>query len=69
MVCSLDIIAQTIVFIFGLLAIFLVGLKDRNYRRYGYLAGLIGQTGWFYTTIYHKQYLVFIMIALCTIAR
>jgi len=57
-----DLIAQAGVTIFGVTAIYLVGLKDKKKARWGYLVGIFSQPFWAYTFISHDQW---IMLPLC----
>jgi hypothetical protein len=52
---------QVMIFIFGVSAIWLVGRTDR-WRRYGYIAGLLGQPFWIYHTFTTGQWMV---LAIC----
>jgi len=55
---TIDLIAQMGILLTGATAVFLVGLKQHRYRRWGYLLGVIGQPFWAYTTIHNGQYAI-----------
>ena len=48
-------LAQLGIMIFGGLAIWFVGRKER-WGRWGYVLGLLSQPFWFWTTIAHQQW-------------
>ena len=47
--------SQIMIFIFGCSAIWLVARKE-EWKRWGYIVGLIGQPFWFYVTIKTEQW-------------
>lgn len=49
--------SQLMILIFGCSAIWLVARKE-NWKRWGYILGLIGQPFWFYTSITNKQWAI-----------
>lgn len=53
-------VEQIFIFIFGVSAILLVGRNDK-WRRYGFIAGLIGQPFWFYSAYHSQQWGVLLM--------
>ncbi|ADD69312.1 hypothetical protein Dacet_2553 [Denitrovibrio acetiphilus DSM 12809] len=55
-----EIIAQTGIFIFGGLSIWLVG-RTESWRKWGFLAGLISQPFFLYTAYQHKQIGLFLI--------
>jgi len=48
-------IIQIWIALLGGLAIWLVG-RIENWKKWGFVIGLIGQPAWFYTTIKHQQW-------------
>jgi len=52
----LTIVAQAGIAAFGCSAIWLVGHKKSNIRRWGYVTGLCAQPFWIYTAISNKQW-------------
>ena len=57
---GLDKVAQYMVFVFGVVAAFLVSLStDGDLQKWGYLFGVIGCPAWLYTTWVNKQYPLF----------
>lgn len=54
--------------IFGVAAIFFVGMKTREWRRWGYACGLCSQPFWFYTTWKHEQWGIFALAVFYTIS-
>jgi len=55
-----DIICQTWIVIFGCSAIWFVGRLEQ-WKRWGYILGLISQPAWVYTTIKHDQWGIFLL--------
>jgi len=53
--------AQAWICIFGGIAIWLVGRKEGEWRRWGYIAGFISQPAWLYTTLKNHQWGIFSM--------
>ena len=58
----LGVFSQIGIALFGCSAIWLVGRKEVQVRRWGYVAGLCGQPFWLYTSITAKQWGI---VALC----
>ena len=56
----LGVISQIGVMVFGASAIWFVGRKE-EWRRWGYILGLLGQPFWYYTTITNEQWGIFLM--------
>ena len=56
----LDIVSQIVVVVSGVLAVLLVNRVDWL-RKYGPAIGLAGQPAWFYTFVYHGQWLMLIV--------
>lgn len=54
----LDLISQIGIALFGVSAIYLVGLKSRI-KRWGFVCGLLGQPFWMYTTWVNEQWGIF----------
>lgn len=54
----MDLIAQVAIFVFGLSAVALVGVRQHKMRRWGYVLGLISQPFWFYTLTVNHQYVL-----------
>jgi hypothetical protein len=52
---SLDQIAQIWMVIFGCAAIWLLGRRE-EWRRWGYVTGLVSQPAWFFSGFYHHQW-------------
>ncbi len=61
----LDQISQYVIMIFGPLAVWIVGWKNK-YRRWGYIFGLASQPFWFYTLIVNEQYPIMVAGAVYT---
>lgn len=55
----IDIIAQVVIFVFGVGAIYLVNDPRPKVSRYGCLVALVAQPAWFYTTFSHHQWGMF----------
>lgn len=53
---NLDVLAQVGITLFGVGAVFLVGLKNPQRARYGYIAGLIAQPFWCYMLWHNEQW-------------
>ena len=53
-------LSQIGIMLFGCSAVWLVGRKE-HWRRWGYIAGLLGQPFWFYTTIQAEQWGIVIL--------
>lgn len=53
-----NLISQIAITLFGCSAIWFVGRKEQ-WRKWGYLLGLLSQPFWFYTVITHKQWGLF----------
>lgn len=51
----LNTISQVAIFIFGGLAIWFVGRKE-DWKKWGYICGLLSQPFFFYATIYNEQW-------------
>lgn len=51
---------QLMIAIFGGLAIYLVGRKDK-YKKYGYISGLLSQPFWLYTSFVNKQWGIMVL--------
>lgn len=64
---TMNIVAQAIIAVCGVGAIYLVGRKDRV-RRWGYVLGLCAQPAWLYTTISHEQYGIAALCLLYTLS-
>ena len=56
-------IAQIGILLYGLPALFIVGFKDHDIRRWAYIMGILGQSFWYITTINNGQWG---MVVLCT---
>lgn len=56
----METLIQVWIVLFGCLAAFLITIKGKH-RRMGYIAGLIGQPAWFYTTYTNEQWGVFVL--------
>lgn len=52
--------------LFGVLAIFLVGRRAPEVRRWGYVCGLCAQPFWLWTTIAHEQWGIVLLCVLYT---
>jgi hypothetical protein len=52
---SLDQIAQIWMVIFGCAAIWLLGRRE-EWRRWGYVTGLVSQPAWLFSGFYHHQW-------------
>lgn len=52
--------AQIAIMIFGASAIYLVSLNN-EYKRWGYIMGMLGQPFWFYITIKYEQWGILVM--------
>lgn len=61
-------IPQISIALFGVLAIFLVGMKERRQRRWGYLLGLCGQPFWFWVTFQAEQWGIFALAFFYTLS-
>ena len=59
-----DLMSQIAVFVFGVGAVLVVGMRRPSIRRWGYVLGLCSQPFWYYTFIAHEQYI----LVLCAIA-
>jgi hypothetical protein len=59
---------QIIIFLTGMIAIWLVNDKREHYRKYSSIFGLIGQPFWFYTTYIAEQWGIFFLTIFYTIA-
>lgn len=57
---TFDHISQIAILVTNAPAIWLVGRLE-NWKRWGYVLGLLGQPFWFYTTLHNKQYGVFVL--------
>ena len=62
----LDIVAQAGIMLFGVSAVFVVGLKDKNKARWGYVLGLCGQPFWVYVSLNPFQFGIFILVLMYT---
>ncbi len=62
----IDIVVQVGIAVFGFGGVFLVGLKDPRHRRFGYLAGLLGQPFWFYLAVSSGAWGIFALACLYT---
>jgi hypothetical protein len=51
----LDIFCQTWIFLFGGAAIWLVGRLE-NWKKWGYVVGLMGQPAWYYASLQSQQW-------------
>jgi len=51
----LEIISQIIICACGASSVWLVARLDK-WKKYGYIAGILAQPFWMYTTLSHKQY-------------
>lgn len=58
--------AQAIICVFGILAMWLVTSRSPRFRMYGCVAGLVAQPAWLYTTYSHEQWGIFAMSFLYT---
>ena len=63
---SLDLLSQIWIGVFGVGVIFLIGIKNPQYRRFGYVAGLIGQPAWVYATYTAEQWPILALTAVYT---
>jgi len=50
-----DFMSQAWMVIFGCAAIWLVGRRE-DWRRWGYVTGLVSQPAWFFSGFYHNQW-------------
>ena len=55
-------VAQVGVLLYGLPALYLVGFKEHNTRRWAYILGILGQPFWFITTIGYNQWGLLILV-------
>lgn len=55
-----DYICQIAILIGGTLTMFLLAQKNK-WMRWGYIIGLVQESFWFYTTVYHHQWGVFLL--------
>jgi hypothetical protein len=62
----MDHIAQAAIMLFGGLGVWLVGSRDPNVRKWGYLSALAGEPFWLYSAIVAGQWGVIIMGAIYT---
>ena len=56
----MDTITQVGVLLLGVTSIWMCGLRDQRVARWGFVVGLCSQPFWFYTTIAHEQYFIFV---------
>lgn len=61
-------IDQIIIFLTGMIAIWLVNDKRESYRKYSSIFGLLGQPFWFYTTYKAEQWGILFLTIFYTIA-
>lgn len=54
-------LTQIAIFIFGVSAILLVGYKDDEIRKWGFVLGLIGQPFWIYSSYQSEQWGILLM--------
>ncbi|MGO9370693.1 MAG: hypothetical protein ACLQBD_01175 [Syntrophobacteraceae bacterium] len=52
---TIDFISQAWMVIFGCAAIWLLGRRE-DWRRWGYVAGLVSQPAWLFSGFYHHQW-------------
>ncbi|MGO9370838.1 MAG: hypothetical protein ACLQBD_01920 [Syntrophobacteraceae bacterium] len=52
---TLDFIAQGWMVLFGCAAIWLLGRREQ-WRKWGYIAGLLSEPAWFFSGFYHHQW-------------
>ncbi len=62
---SFDIISQILLFISGAGSIWFISRKE-EWKRWGYIIGLIGQPFWFYTAYTHNQWSIVILTVFYT---
>lgn len=55
---SIDTAAQIVIIACGAASVWLTAQRAVRVRRWGYIVGLCAQPAWFWTTIYHEQYLI-----------
>lgn len=63
----LDYFCQVMVVFTGVTAVYLVGLKDKR-KRWGYVFGLLSAPFWYYTLIYHSQWIIVIVHTCYTVS-
>ena len=59
-------IAQVGILLYGLPALFVVGYKDHNIRRWAYMLGICGQPFWFIATISQSQWGMLVLVLFYT---
>lgn len=59
-------IAQAWILVCGVCAILLITSKQKRYRFYGAVIGLVSQVAWFYSTLHHRQYGMFVLSIIYT---
>ncbi len=57
----LDTICQIWICVFGGIAIWLVGQKNIERRKWGYIFGFLSQPAWLITTLLNKQWGIFVI--------
>lgn len=62
----IDLISQTGLTVFGLLAVWLVTYKKEHIRKWGYVCGLLSEPFWFTTVIYHHQWIILLSCVIYT---
>ncbi len=62
----MTVLPQVFIMIFGVSAVWLVGRKQPNIRRWGYVCGLCAQPFWLWTTLAHEQWGIAAMCAFYT---
>jgi hypothetical protein len=57
----LSVISQIGIALFGVSAVFLVGVRNKRLARWGYVAGVCGQPFWMYATFVAEQWGIFLL--------
>ena len=60
-------LAQAGIILYGLPTLVLVGFKNSNIRRWGYITALLGQPFWFIATLHNDQWGMLILVCCYTI--
>lgn len=63
MLYYIDIACQAWACVCGIIAIFLIARRNK----WGFVFGLIAQPAWYYTTVFHGQWLIFVLAIVYTI--
>ncbi len=54
---GIDLICQVVACICGVTSIFLIARKNK----WGFVVGLTAQPAWYYTTIFHEQWMILVL--------